>query len=102
RLKLYFLWEHQKGGVKTNLALYQYDAYKNSVDYLVPITGYVTDGTTGLSRQNAYNRGTIRPYTYSTTFWRMRDLTLSYELPTSLYRSVWSGARYIRVSVSGR
>jgi hypothetical protein len=102
RLKLYVLWERQVGGVKTNLSLYQYDAYKNSIDQITPITGYVTDGTTGDSRQTAYNRGTIRPYTYDTSFWRMRDLSLSYELPSSLYKKFWAGARFIRVSVSGR
>lgn len=102
RLKLYFLWERQKGGVMTNLSLYQYDAYKNAIDQLVPVDGYTTDGTTGNSRQAAYNRGTIRPYTFDTSFWRMRDITLTLDVPQSWYKSVWAGARYVRVGASGR
>jgi TonB-linked SusC/RagA family outer membrane protein len=102
RLKLYFLWERQKGGVMTNLSLYQYDAYKNSIDYLAVVPGYTTDGTTGQQRQAQYNRGTIRPYTFDTSFWRMRDITLTYELPTSFTHKFWSGARYVRLALSGR
>ncbi|MSR07062.1 MAG: SusC/RagA family TonB-linked outer membrane protein [Gemmatimonadetes bacterium] len=102
RLRLYFLWERQKGGVMTNLSLYQYDAYKNSIDQTVVVPGYTTDGTTGDQRITAYGRGTIRPYTFDTSFWRMRDITLTLDLPQSWYKNVWSGARFIRLSASGR
>jgi len=86
----------------TNLSLYQYDAYKNAIDQLVPVDGYTTDGTTGNSRQAAYNRGTIRPYTFDTSFWRMRDITLTLDVPQSWYKGVWAAAWYVRLGASGR
>jgi hypothetical protein len=99
RFRFSMLWERQTGGVMTNLSLYQYDAYRNSIDYLVPLE---PGELTGTQRQAAFNRGTIRPYTFDTSFWRMRDVTLSYDLPEAFVRGLWSGARYLRLSASGR
>ncbi|MBI4501934.1 MAG: SusC/RagA family TonB-linked outer membrane protein [Gemmatimonadetes bacterium] len=101
RFKLYFLWEHQKGGLFVNFTLTSYDSFHSSPDFLTPRFAGDTVGA-GRARINAFNRGTARAHLLDATFWKMRDLTLSYDLPPSLTRKLWSGARYVRASISGR
>jgi hypothetical protein len=40
----------------------------------------------------------MQPMTYT----KLREASLSYELPSSLTRKVWSGARYVKATLSGR
>ena len=40
--------------------------------------------------------------TWDATYTKLREVTLTYELPTSMVKNFWSGARYVRVSASGR
>jgi hypothetical protein len=101
RLKLYFLWEYQKGGLMVNFTQDSYDSFHSSPDFLTPRFDGDTVGA-GRARINAFNRGTGRPYIQDATFWKMRDLTLTYDLPQSWAHKLWSGARYIRLSASGR
>ena len=41
-------------------------------------------------------------YLESTTYLKLRELTLSFDLPQAFVRRFWSGGRYARVSLSGR
>lgn len=36
------------------------------------------------------------------TFLKLRELTLTLDLPRSMVESVWEGARHVRLSLSGR
>jgi len=101
RFKLYFLWERQKGGLMVNFTQDSYDSFHSSPDFLTPRFSGDTVGI-GRARLNAFNRGTGRPYLQDASFWKMRDLTLTFDVPQSFTRKFWAGARFMRVSVSGR
>ena len=90
-----------QGGLLVNFTLDSYDSFHSSPDFLTPRFAGDTVGI-GRARLNAFNRGTGRPYLEDATFWRMRDVSLSYELPAGAVRKLWSGARYVRLSISGR
>ncbi|HWZ59980.1 MAG TPA: hypothetical protein VNW46_13475, partial [Gemmatimonadaceae bacterium] len=56
----------------------------------------------GISDTNACNSGTdARPFVTSTSFLKLRELTLSYQLPVQYSRFVF-GSRDIKLSASGR
>jgi len=88
---LYFLVDWQKGSDVLNLTRFFYDLASNSPDFT----------TGGVARLNTF-KTSARAYLESATFVKLREVTLSYELPTSLSTRVWSAMRKIRFSVSGR
>jgi len=98
---LYFLLNWQSGGVADNLTAWLYDLAANSPDYATPIKVDTTTMPLGAYRASTFPRET-KIYLESTTYLKLRELTLSVDLPRSLVRRFWSGGRYARVSVSGR
>ena len=88
RAKLYFLWEGQHGGLVTNFSLFTYDCIGTSVDQ-VPY---------GNDRCNS-NSG--RTTTTSVSYLKLREVTLTIDLPESFVHRYWAGARYVRLGVSG-
>jgi outer membrane receptor protein involved in Fe transport len=91
RATLSFLWDWQLGGVAQNQTLSLYDCNDLAPD----------DGTpAGQARVDAcLNTGDARPFVQSTSFLKLRNASLSYDLPER-----WAnrfGARSARVSVSG-
>jgi len=98
---LYFLLNWQSGGVADNLTAWLYDLASNSPDYATPIKVDTTTMALGAYRATTFPAET-KIYLESTTYLKLRELTLSIDLPQSLVRRFWSGGRYARVSVSGR
>ena len=96
-LGFYFLLDHQKGGTTAQLTKLIYDFNGNSVDQVTPNS---LDGTTGDLRASAFSK-CGKCYLEDPTFWKLREVRLSYDLPRSFINSVWSGARYIRLNLSG-
>ncbi|HEV2751903.1 MAG TPA: SusC/RagA family TonB-linked outer membrane protein [Gemmatimonadales bacterium] len=98
---LYFLLNWQSGGVADNLTAWLYDLAANSSDYATPIT---VGGTT--VPLGAYRAGTFpaetKIYLQSTTYLKLREVTLSFDIPQEFVRRFWTGGRYARVSLSGR
>ncbi len=91
RATLSFLWDWQLGGVAQNQTLSLYDCNDLAPD----------DGTpAGQARVDAcLVTGDARPFVQSTSFLKLRNASLSYDLPER-----WAnrfGARSARVSVSG-
>jgi hypothetical protein len=41
-------------------------------------------------------------YVQDASYLKLREATLSIDVPQSLVRKVWSGSRYVRMSLSGR
>ncbi len=97
-LRLYMLWDAQKGGVLSNITELEYDANQTSIDYVVPRK---PGEATGEQRINAFGR-TVRPYLQDPSYLKLREATLTYDLPQSVVRGLWSGARYVRLSLSAR
>jgi TonB-dependent starch-binding outer membrane protein SusC len=91
RASLSFLWEWQDGGVAQNQTLSLYDCNDLAPD----------DGTTaGQARVNAcLNTGDARPFVQSTTFLKLRNASISLDLPDHVAN--WFGAKSARVSVEG-
>jgi hypothetical protein len=98
RFHLYFLWDHQRGGWLQNLTLLFNDLAQNSGDYATP---QKAGGVTGRQRFLAFPKQS-KVYLQSTTYLKLREVTLSYELPQSVTRTFWNDARYVRFTVSGR
>ncbi len=98
---LYFLLNWQSGGVADNLTAWLYDLASNSPDYTTPIKVDTTTEPLGAYRASTFPRET-KIYLESTTYLKLRELTLSIDLPPSFVRRFWSGGRYARVSLSGR
>lgn len=90
-LGLYFLWDWQKGGLAQNQTLSLYDC-----NNLAP------DGNTaaGQARYQACNTGDARPFVESTTFVKLREASLTLDLPGSVTRRLHG--RTARVSLTGR
>jgi TonB-linked SusC/RagA family outer membrane protein len=98
RFHLNMLLDGQKGGVLVNITEYEYDATKDSPDYLVPRH---PGDLTGEQRQAAFAK-TSRPYIQDVSYLKLREVNLSVDLPQSLVKGVWGGFRAARLELSGR
>jgi TonB-linked SusC/RagA family outer membrane protein len=107
---LHVLLDWQQGGNIINLTKLLYDFGQVTADYAVPLrdtlifvgtTRSDTLRTVGQKRIFGFGK-TAGNFVESATFVKLREITLSYELPASAMRSFWRGARYVRLSVSGR
>ncbi len=91
RATLSFLWDWQYGGVAQNQTLSLYDC-----NNLAPDGG----SPAGAARYDAcINTGDARPFVQSTTFLKLRNASLSLDLPERW--ASWFGATSARVSVEG-
>jgi TonB-linked SusC/RagA family outer membrane protein len=92
RATVSMLWDWQHGGIAQNQTLSLYDCNGLAPDQGTPA---------GQARYDACNiTGDSRPFIESTTFLKLRELSLSVALPERM--AAWFGARNASVSVSGR
>ncbi len=91
RAALSFLWEWQYGGVAQNQTLSLYDCNSLAPDAGTPAGQARTDA--------CLNTGDARPFVQSTSFLKLRNASLSVDLPNRLAN--WFGATSARVSVTG-
>jgi TonB-linked SusC/RagA family outer membrane protein len=110
-LHLYFLWFYQKGGFINDRTLVEYDLGFNTPDFGAPCTNancLAVDPATGKAetlgawRVRMNRTKTSRVYTQDDSFLKLREVALNWELPRSLVRSFWSGARFVRLGLAGR
>ena len=103
-LSLYSLFDWQKGGDVVNLTAWLYDLAENAEDYADPCTAStcLEGETLGEWRSRVYPSRTSTIWTEDASFVKLRELTLGFDVPQDLVRSVWDGARYLRVNLSGR
>jgi TonB-linked SusC/RagA family outer membrane protein len=93
RMSLGFLWDWKQGGDIINLTEYLYDAGQNSVDFL----------SAGKQRQVEINAGKTATYVQDGSYLKLREVTLAYNLPETITRSLFGGtARYVRLTASAR
>jgi len=91
RASLSFLWDWQNGGVAQNQTLSLYDCNGLAPDFTSP------RGQAGYDACN--NTGDARPFVESTSFLKLRNASLSVDLPDHV--AAWFGARSARISVEG-
>jgi TonB-dependent starch-binding outer membrane protein SusC len=92
RLSFSMLWDWQSGGVAQNQTLSLYDCNGLAPDLMTPV---------GLGRYEACNDTQSGvPFVQSTTFLKLREASVSLELPERW--AAMFGARTARVSVTGR
>ena len=93
-LSLGMLWDWQQGGVAQNQTLSLYDCNQLSEDSGRP---------SGQARAKAcLEDGIATPFVESTTYLRLRELSLEYELPRKIAQRLFRGADVARISLSGR
>lgn len=87
-----FLWDWKKGGDIINLTQFLYDAGNNSPDQL----------TAGNQRLADWGSGHTKVFVQDGSYLKLREVSLTYELPASLTSHLFGGVRYARLNVSGR
>jgi TonB-linked SusC/RagA family outer membrane protein len=97
-VKFSFLLDRSKGGLVSNLTQWLYDLNGNSVDY----DQIGPDGRKlGVSRPEIFEKHS-RQYVQDASFLKLREASISVDLPASFVHGIWSGARYLRLGLSGR
>jgi len=91
QFNLYFLWDWQQGSDVINLTKLLYDLAQNSSDW----------DTAGQARISEFGFNTS-PYIEDATFLKLREVSLSYNLEPEFLQQLWSGFRYVTLSVTGR
>ncbi len=92
------LLEWQKGGDVINLTKLLSDFGQVTEDYAKPFSGNVTVGENRLAGFGKH----AATYVEDGSYVKMREISLSYDLPRSLTNSIWGGIRSARVSLAGR
>jgi TonB-linked SusC/RagA family outer membrane protein len=93
RFRVGMLWDWKKGGDIINLTRLLFDAGQNSPDK--------ADG--GLSRLLQWAAGNTGQYLEDASYLKLRELSLSYDLPQNLVATMFGGsARYARLTLAGR
>lgn len=98
RLSLYALVDRQSGGMLANGTWRHYDLGQNSRDY---------DELDALGRKVGEVRRTsylqvTRIYYQDASYTKLREVTLTYDIPQALVSRLWSGAGGARLALSGR
>ena len=97
-VSVYALLDHQQGGMLANGTWRHYDLGQNSVDYdELSSTGQKL----GEQRRTTYQQVT-RIYYQDATYTKLREVTLSWNVPSRYLQSLTSRATSAKVSVSGR
>ena len=107
-LTLSSVWHWQQGGLVANLTTWLYDLSRNSDDYAddCAASGYPgcdpVGETVGEMRLRTYPSRVTATNVEDATFLKLRELTVTLDLPRSLIDGIWEGARHVRLSLSGR
>lgn len=95
RFTLGFLFDWKKGGDVINLTEFLYDAGQNSVDF--------TEPGGGADRIAAFGTGLTQPYVQDGSYFKLREVNLSYNLPDRVTSSLFGRSiRTARLSLTGR
>ncbi len=102
KINITTLFDWQKGGEVINLTRYLWDLSRNGPDCndIAPAPN-VTGETVCTRRTRTFARQT-RNYIEDASFIKMRELALTYDLPSKLVRRAMSRAESARLTLSGR
>jgi TonB-linked SusC/RagA family outer membrane protein len=98
-LTLYGLFDRQHGGMAAAGTWRHFDLGQNSTDFDAPSPDPTK--TLGKWRTDTYLRVT-RVYYQDISYWKLRELTLGYDIPERYTSRFLAGGRDAKISVSGR
>jgi len=98
-LSLYGLFDRQHGGMAAAGTWRHFDLGQNSTDFDAPSPDPTK--TLGKWRTDTYLRVT-RVYYQDISYWKLRELTLGYDIPERYTSRFLAGGRDAKISVSGR
>ena len=101
RLRLYGLLDWQSGGSIINLTKFLYDLGSNTIDYADPITVGTLQTTVGANRLRLFPKQTA-VYVEDASFMKLREVTLSFDVPPDMVARFARGVRSAELSFSGR
>src|SRR6266566_4706322 len=101
RLRLYGLLDCPHGGSIINLTKFLYDLGSNTADYADPITYGGLQTTKGANRLRLFPKQT-GVYVEDASFMKLRELTLSLDVPETMVARLGRGVRTAELSFSGR
>src|SRR5258705_259191 len=101
QLRLYGLLDGQLGGSLINLTKFLYGLGSNTADYAEPITVGSLQTTKGPNRLRLFPKQTAM-YVEDASFLKLRELTLSVEVPSTMVSRFGRGVRTAELSFSGR
>ena len=101
RLHLFGLLDWQHGGSIINLTKFLYDLGSNTADYADPITYGGLQTTKGANRLRLFPKQT-GVYVEDASFMKLRELTLSFDVPETMVARIGRGVRTAELSFSGR
>lgn len=96
---LHTVLDWQNGGSILNLTKLLYDFGQVTKDFDKPIPG--STQTVGQRRVSGFGLVT-KNWIESASFLKLREVTLTYNMPRGIVGSLWRGARYARFSLSAR
>jgi hypothetical protein len=99
RFSAFALLDRQQGGMLANGTWRHYDLGQNSRDF--DAAGPVSGQKLGDFRRNTYLVVT-RVYYQDASYTKLREVTLSYDIPSSLAQRVWGRAQSAKIQLSGR
>jgi TonB-linked SusC/RagA family outer membrane protein len=99
KLKFYMLWDHMQGGWIHDYTQTLYDFSQNSRDYDVPTA---TGEKLGAFRTRMSNKCSACAWMQPMTYTKLREASFSLDLPNSFIHKLWSNARSMRLTLSGR
>jgi len=100
-VRLYGLLDWQDGGSVINLTKFLYDLGQNTADYADPITYGGLQTTKGANRLRLFPKQTAM-YVEDASFFKLREITLSYEFPAAMVQRMSKSLRRAEISISGR
>src|SRR5262249_49962704 len=97
------LWSWQKGGLNSDLTNTDIDASQIGRDYTDPcLESCLGNETLGAQRYRLRTSYVSRIYVQDASYLKLREATLTYDVPASVSGRLWHGARDVQIAISGR
>src|SRR2546425_411910 len=99
-LRLYALWDYQNGGYNSfGTFSFQFDPNFMAPDEVVPSK---PGALTGQQRRTLGFKCVLCTSLQPSNYVKLREVSVSLDVPPSLVHRLWSTARYVRLSLTGR
>lgn len=100
----FMLWDWKQGQHVSNLTAWLMDIFGNAPDFDVPCTdpGCFPGETLGEMRLRLYPNRVTSIYMEDASFLKLREISVTWDVPQELTRALWGGLTAMQLSVSAR